>query len=124
MKTVKSIRILYILFLFVITSAGISAQDFSETKDAFQNSYIQEATGEFLGAINTLKSVYTEDSYELNLRLGWLSYQAGSFTESVAYYNKAISLMQYAVEPRFGVVYPGAAMGNWSMVISQYEKIL
>ena len=32
--------------------------------------------------------------------------------------------MPYAVEPRFGIVYPGAAVGNWSMVISQYEKIL
>ena len=124
MKTLKSIRILSVILLFLITHKGISAQDFSETKDAFQNSYIQEATGEFLAAINSLKSVYDEDSYELNLRLGWLSYLAGSFTEAVAYYSKAITLMPYAVEPRFGVVYPGAAMGNWSMVISQYEKIL
>ena len=124
MKTLKSIRILSVIILFMITCAGMSAQNYSETKDAFQNSYIQEATGEFLGAINSLKAVYDEKSYELNLRLGWLSYQAGSFTEAVAYYNKAISLMPYAVEPRFGVVYPGAAMGNWSMVLSQYEKIL
>jgi tetratricopeptide (TPR) repeat protein len=100
------------------------AQDFKTTKDAFQNSYIQEATGEVTAAINSLKSVYDEKSYELNLRLGWLSYQAGNFTESVAYYNKAINLMPYAVEPRFGIVYPGAAMGNWNMVMSQYNKIL
>ena len=124
MKTSKSIRILSVQVLIMITCTGISAQDFSETKDAFQNSYIQEATGEFMGAINSLKAVYDEKSYELNLRLGWLSYLAGSFTEAVAYYNKAINLMPYAVEPRFGVVYPGAAMGNWSMVLSQYEKIL
>ena len=58
------------------------------------------------------------------MRLGWLSYEAGLFTESVAYYSKAIDLMPYAIEPRFGIVYPGAAMGNWSMVIAQYNKIL
>jgi tetratricopeptide (TPR) repeat protein len=101
-----------------------SAQDFTQTRDAFQESYIQEATGDFSAAINSLKSVYNEKSYEVNVRLGWLSYEAGLFTESVAYYNKAIDLMPYAIEPRFGIVYPGAAMGNWSMVISQYDKIL
>ncbi len=124
MKTLRSVRTLSLILLFLISCAGVSAQDFSETKDAFQESYIQEATGEFLGAINSLKSVYDENSYEINLRLGWLSYLAGNFMEAVAYYNKSITLMPYAVEPRFGIVYPGAAMGNWSMIISQYEEIL
>ncbi len=36
----------------------------------------------------------------------------------------AINLMPYAVEPRLGLVYPVSAMGNWSEVIAQYEKIL
>lgn len=124
MKLLRTLLIPTLISLFMTSGTALMAQDFSETKDAFQNSYIQEATGEFLTAINTLKAVYDEDSYELNLRLGWLSYQAGSFTDAMAYYNKAIELMPYAVEPRFGVVYPGAAMGNWSMVITQYEKIL
>ncbi len=100
------------------------AQDFTTIRAAFQESYIQEATGDFSSAINSLKSIYDEKSYEINIRLGWLSYEAGMFTESVAYYNKAIYLMPYAIEPRFGIVYPGAAMGNWSMVLAQYEKIL
>ena len=77
-----------------------------------------------VAAATSLKNVYNEKSYEINLRLGWLSYQSGNFTESMAYYNKAIDLMPYAIEPRFGVVYPGAAMGNWSVVMKQYEKIL
>jgi tetratricopeptide (TPR) repeat protein len=118
------LKILTVLFLIITSTALISAQNFRETKDAFQNSYIQEATGEITASINSLKSVYDEKSYELNLRLGWLSYQAGNFSESIAYYNKAIDLMPYAVEPRFGIVYPGAAMGNWTMVLGQYEKIL
>ena len=110
--------------VMLFTQQDIAAQDFKTVKDAFQNSYIQEATGEVSAAVNSLKAVYDEKSYELNLRLGWLSYQAGNFTESLAFYSKAVDLMPYAVEPRFGIVYPGAAMGNWSMVISQYKKIL
>lgn len=118
----KSTRAL-LLTIFIPVMA-VSGQSFQDTKTAFQESYIQEATGNMTAAINSLKEVYTEQSYELNLRLGWLSYQAGSFTESMAYYNNAIDLMPYAIEPRFGIVFPGAAAGNWSLVIGQYEKIL
>ncbi len=123
MENLTTIRALLLagLLMPIITLSG---QSFKETRDAFQKSYIQEATGEVITAINSLKEVYDESSYEINLRLGWLSYQAGNFTESMAYYNKAIDLMPYAIEPRFGVVYPGAAMGNWAMVMNQYEKIL
>lgn len=123
MEILKPIRGL-LTACFLISVFTLSGQSFAETKNAFQESYIQEATGEVSAAINSLKEVYSEKSYEINLRLGWLSYQAGGFTESIAYYNKAIDLMPYAIEARFGIVYPGAAMGNWTMVIKQYEKIL
>ncbi len=123
MEILRSTR--RVLFAGLIMLAPVlKGQEFKAVKDAFQESYIQEATGEMSAAINSLKAVYSERSYEINLRLGWLSYQAGNFSESVAYYNNAIGLMPYAIEPRFGIVFPGAAMGNWTMVMSQYEKIL
>ena len=123
MEILKSVRSLLIVAM-LLSLTLVSGQTFKETKDAFQQSYIQEATGEVSAAINSLKEVYSEKSYEINLRLGWLTYQVGGFTEAIAYYNKAIDLMPYAIEPRFGIVYPGAAMGNWTMVMKQYEKIL
>jgi len=123
MEILKSIRTLLFTGMLMVSPA-LHGQDFKTTRDAFQQSYIQEATGEIAAAVNSLKEVYSERSYEINLRLGWLSYQAGNFSESVAYYNKAIGLMPYAIEPRFGIVYPGAAMGNWTMVMNQYQKIL
>ena len=124
MEILKQFRLVICSGLLISGTFSAKAQDFKEIKDAFQQSYIQEATGEVLAAVSSLKEVYDEKSYEINLRLGWLSYQAGNFTESVAYYNRAVNLMPYAIEPRFGIVYPGAAMGNWTMVMSQYEKIL
>ncbi len=120
-------RILFYGFFSVfalLIGSSVNGQSFVEKKDAFQKSYIQEATGGYIDAVNTLKKVYDEKSYEINLRLGWLTYLSGSFTESKAYYNNAISIMPYAIEPRYGYVYPAAAMGNWSEVISQYKKIL
>lgn len=110
-------------FLYFFINA-VSAQDYVKKKDAFQKSYIEEATGNFISAISSLKMVYDENSYEINLRLGWLNYLAGNFTESRANYSRAVALMPYAIEPKLGIVYPLSALGNTNEVIAQYEKIL
>jgi len=110
--------------LLLMLSLSSNAQDYDKIINAFQVSYISEASGEYNKAIEVLKNVYDEKSYEINLRLGWLSYSSGLFTESMAYYNKAISLMPYSIEARFGIVYPASALGNWTQVLKQYEKIL
>jgi tetratricopeptide (TPR) repeat protein len=124
MGILKLIRIIVMLILCSVSFQFIYPQDFSTTKDAFQNSYIQEATGHFSEAALYLKNVYDDKSYEINLRLGWLTYLSGNFIESQAYYNNAITLRPFAIEPRFGIIYPASAMGNWTLAISQYEKIL
>lgn len=113
-----------VLLLAVFLSAGIQAQSTDDILKAFKTSYQQEDAGEYNAAISTMKKVFSNDSYEINLRLGWLSYQAGKFSESKAYYSRAIELNPYAIEPRFGIVYPASAQGNWEEVITHYEKIL
>lgn len=107
----------------VLMSLGVFGQS-SELQTAFKSSYTKESNSDFSGAIKDLKAVYSETSYELNLRLGWLHYSAGLFTESMSYYKKAIDLMPASVEAKFGYVYPAAAVGNWDQVKSQYEDIL
>ncbi|MBI1288802.1 MAG: tetratricopeptide repeat protein [Flavobacteriales bacterium] len=107
----------------VLVSLGVFGQS-SELQTAFKSSYTKESNSDFSGAIKDLKAVYSETSYELNLRLGWLHYSAGLFTESMSYYKKAIDLMPASVEAKFGYVYPAAAVGNWDQVKSQYEDIL
>lgn len=117
-------RILTSLFLVMVFLNNGYSQDATKVIAAFQESYAYENAANYLKSIEVLKSVYDENSYEINLRLGWLSYLNGFFTESVAFYNKAVSLMPYSIEPRFGIVYPMAAMGNWDQVIAQYKQIL
>ncbi len=121
METLKTVLIALVFYLFTFCIYG---QDYDKTIEGFQNSYLHEASGNLSDAIIDLKNIYEESSYEINLRLGWLTYSSGLFSESQTYYNKAISLKPYAIEPRFGVVLPAAAMGNWNSVIAQYEKIL
>jgi tetratricopeptide (TPR) repeat protein len=113
-----------ILVLTFLMPSGLYSQDADKKIPAFRESYALEGTGELQKAIETLRSVYDDKSYEINLRLGWLTYLTGSFIESTTYYNRAISLMPYAIEPRLGIVNPLAAMGNWNQVIDHYIKIL
>jgi len=92
--------------------------------EAFRISYKLEKKGEFKKAADALKKVYNPKSYEINLRLGWLNYQAGLFTESSSHYKKAVDLMPYSEEAKFGLVYPKSAMGKWEEIIQIYKNIL
>ena len=98
--------------------------NFKPVEDAFATSYTMQDKADYTGAISALKAVYDENSYEINIRLGWLNYLGGFFTESAAYYQKALKLKPYAIEPKLGFAYPAGALGNWDQVISQYLEIL
>ncbi len=109
----------------IIFFSGIAfSQNQTLLEEAFKNSYTHETNAEYSKAIDVIKKVYDESSYETNLRLGWLNYQAGLFTESIAFYNKAILLMPMSIEARLGFVMPAAALGNWTQVIGRYNEIL
>jgi tetratricopeptide (TPR) repeat protein len=116
----RLITVIVLLFCFFSSYS----QDYTKLKAAFSDSYTKEKSGKYGEAVATIKACYDPDSYEINLRLGWLTYLQGQFTESLTYYNKAVELMPYAIEPRFGLVLPASSLGNWDMVVAQYNKIL
>ncbi len=91
---------------------------------AFSDSYTLEREGKNKDALAVVKKVYNESNYEINLRLGWLAYMSGQFTESVSYYNNAIEKYPLSVEARLGLVLPLSALGNWDQIIEQYIAIL
>lgn len=122
MELLKMNKKLLLLILVISLSQMTIAQN--AVIDAFKKSYTYEKDGEFKKAVEELKKVYDADSYEINLRLGWLNYQAGVFTESVAHYQKALNLMPYSEEAKFGLILPKAAIGKWDEVIELYKKIL
>lgn len=117
----KSIGI--VVFLLVINSA-FSQINQASLQTAFSKSYILEKTGDFSAALEPLKKVYDESSYELNLRLGWLNYNAGLFDQSVIFYSRAQKLKPYSEEARFGYILPLSALGKWNEVIKLYDEIL
>lgn len=114
-----------IMFLTLFIFAGNAfSQSEDKVLEAFTKSYQYEQNGDYSEAINILKDVYSEESYEINLRLGWLHYMSGLFTESSPYYQKSIELKPLSIEARLGIVYPLAALGNWTQVENVYNDIL
>ena len=108
--------------VFIILSGYSQNED--KVFKAFSESYDYESQGQYNEAINSLKNVYDEDSYEINLRLGWLYYMSGLFSESLPYYQKSLKLKPLSIEARIGLTYPNSAMGNWSIVENMYNQIL
>ncbi len=119
MEILKRMSLVLIMVMFI---ANINAQD--NIAAAFKNSYTSEANGQYSKAVNQIKSVYNAGSYEINIRLAWLSYEAGQYTESASYYTKCIALRPLSVEALLGLTYPTSAMGNWDQVIDAYNKVL
>lgn len=115
-------RAFFTALLVLIVVYGAKAQD--AVQQAFSNSYALEYLGEYAKAADAIKKVYDDKSYEMNIRAGWLHYEAGLYIESQGYYKRAIALNPKSIEARLGYVYPISALGNLNMVYDQYKKIL
>lgn len=117
-------RYIGILAFGLFTVSAFAQTNQATLEAAFSKSYILEKSSDFKGAADALKKVYDESLYEINLRLGWLTYNAGTLDESVNYYGRAQKLMPYSEEARFGLILPLAAQGKWNDVIKLYDEIL
>lgn len=99
----------------------------TQTKDlipVFNQSEQLESQKDYTGAISTMLKSYDKSSYEINLRLGWLNYQAQKYADAEKYYKTAIDLMPNSIEARLGYTYVLNAQNNIDGLIAQYNKIL
>ena len=113
--------------ILITALMGLSLLIFAQNKDlenAFSESYAFESVYKYQKAIDALKPLYDENSYPINLRLGWLYYKSGNYTESEKMYARAVELMPYSIEAKMGYTYPLSAKGDANKLISVYEDIL
>lgn len=110
--------------VILMISGKLEAQTINDLQSAFSKSYVAENQNNYNLAINEMKSVYKENDYNSNIRLGWLNYLAKQYGESILFYKKAIALKPYAIEARLGCVKPLSAVENWEKVKEQYLEIL
>lgn len=121
MGTMKIILSVYFAFMVIFT---VSAQADIKMQTAFSESIKTEISGNYAESIAKMKSVYKTEDYNVNARLGWLSFLAKQYTESITYYDRAIKLKPYAIEAKFGMIKALNALESWDKVKEQYENIL
>ena len=114
----------YIIIALMAMATSISAQDTTTLQSAFSSSYQHEEAKDYSAAINDLLNLYNASSYEINVRLGWLNYYHGDYANSLKYYKKAMELMPYSVEAKFGYILPLSAQGNWNEVVAIFKDVL
>ncbi|MGZ4099871.1 MAG: tetratricopeptide repeat protein, partial [Bacteroidia bacterium] len=112
-----------LLTISTLLVINLQAQNKAVTT-AFSQSYDYEAIAKYDAAITAIAGVYSEKSYEMNLRLGWLNYLAGKNKESVSYYQKAIALMPAATEPKWALITVYTKTENWNEIEKLYHSIL
>jgi tetratricopeptide (TPR) repeat protein len=110
--------------LTMLSTFALFGQTTKEIQEAFASSYVAESKKDYESAIQLMKKVYREDSYEINLRLGWLCYENMQSTISIDYYHKAVKLMPASTEPLWGLAYPLYALEKWSELEKNYQDIL
>jgi tetratricopeptide (TPR) repeat protein len=120
----ETLRISLIIILSVTFIGGIAGQTDNKIQIAFTESYRSELSSNYVMGVSQIKSVYAEDNYPMNARLGWLLFLAKQYPESVIYYDKAIKLKPYGIEARFGMIKALNALESWDKVKEQYESIL
>lgn len=116
-------KIIPVFTIALLLSSGAVTTGNGQSIAAFKESYVQEAKKDYRQAIAALKKAGA-DTYEVNLRLGWLHYAAGLLTESVSYYEKAIYKQPSSIEARLGYALPASTLNHWDKVMEQYQAIL
>ena len=109
---------------YTFVSEGSASYFTDKIYVAFVKNYQYLDKGDYKNAISVLRQLDDKNSYEINVRLGWLNYTAGYYQEAIAYYKSAIALKPNAIEPKLGIAYPLAALGNNTELMEQYKAIL
>ncbi|MDD2563554.1 MAG: tetratricopeptide repeat protein, partial [Salinivirgaceae bacterium] len=102
----------------------IQAQEYDVILVAFNQSYEAEYFQNYTEAIQQMDKIYISQSYEINLRLGWLHYQNASYTKSESYYSKSVLLKPKSIEAKLGLANAYGALGSTDKLIILYEDIL
>jgi tetratricopeptide (TPR) repeat protein len=112
------------LIILLTFAVKLQAQTNVVLQKAFKNSYADENNKNYTAAINDMTPYYSEGSYELNIRLGWLNYLNKNYNASQTYYARAVNIKPNAVEAKFGYVKPLSYLQSWDKVLDQYNAIL
>lgn len=121
----KMIKNVVIGSVFLFSSFNsIAQQNDGDLRAAFKRSYESEAAVKYAKAIEELTPYASLNSYEVQLRLGWLNYLNVKYAQAAVNYKKCVELAPKSIEARMGYIYTLASLEKWNEVIDQYKEII
>lgn len=117
-------KYLFTIIFSIFIAGNLPAQDYSAWQALFEQSYEHESNEEYSKALQVLEEKYKVDSYDFNIRYGWLYYLQGDYPKSKQYYHKAMEILPYSHEAKFGYVLPLSGLGEWNTIIGIYQEML
>ncbi len=103
--------------LLVVLAAwpGVLASQELDIPGTYRRSFEMEKAERYQEAIRALAPVYEAypNGYTVNLRMGWLFYLNGSFTNALAHYDVAATALPFSLEPKLGRLLPLLAQERW-----------
>ncbi len=83
---------------------------------AYARSFGYERTQAYEDAVRSLAPVYEAypNGYTVNLRMGWLFYLNGNYSNAVAHYEVAEAAAPSALEPKLGRLLPLLSQERWA----------
>ncbi|MBI2259625.1 MAG: tetratricopeptide repeat protein [Flavobacteriia bacterium] len=115
---------LLIFSSLLFCSQFLLAQDYETLKKAYNQSLEEEYAKSYAKAYQTLKAVCQENSYEANLRMGWLAYVNEKYDEAVKYYKTAAKLKPNSTESLWGLASPLTVLQKWEELNNTYLQII
>jgi len=108
-------------FCFLILFYAAFSQ---QSPASFAESIEKEKQNDYAGAIKALEGSSDSLSYDVNLRLGWLSGQAGFIKQERRYYLRAAGIRPDAIEPRLGLATSGSTSEDITDLTGRNKKLL
>ena len=98
----------------------------AKTEAAWQASLQAETGGNYAEAIKALADALKAHpkSYQLNVRMGWLSYASSDHKNSETYYDQAIKSSPSAIEAKLGRLSPLLAQAKYAEAEAQAAQIV
>jgi tetratricopeptide (TPR) repeat protein len=107
---------LLVACLLVLASGATAQAQETDIARAYARSYELEKAQRYADAVSALGPVYRAypNAYTVNLRMGWLFYLAGNYTNAGSHYDSAMAAAPAALEPKLGGLLPLLAQERWS----------
>lgn len=113
-------KYIIIVMISIALGTGLYAQN-----NTIKDSYNAESRGEYQAALEIVQSLAVSDPDEpfYQIRIAWLLYLSGKYSNALIAYQKAAKMLD-CVDAHTGIINSNLALGNWDQAIAIATEML